>query len=429
MQEAQNRLLEAQLEADRLLREAMELADQHLIGLYQTYGNALNVLNNLKTQLTVQQNLLLQYEGELIAAEDLMAANIAISEERIKGWQAEIDAYNAYTGLDKADLDAEVLRLGTVKDNALSDYLVKQQITASAETALDNMLDETTDIYTIGANTMKQVVAIDNIEKILEKNNIYINVLVQDVITFEDDRFMYEQNPPEVNVDCYALSESEITYARSLFMNKIQQEETLIGKPSTETTDATGLYIDLEAAEDALAAAEKADPQDPAYIEYCKGELLRCQEELSSAQNELAELNNDLETFESLVKEVTEGQDKYKADLEALKDNELVKAYFDAEYNEMVANDTYLEANAQYNTANNLANNYGLIDVQNEIRQLEQFIANEKLNILDFNTLGEEELLQRCKDLIVSLEAQIDNQQKIVDIALKSIEDYLATQE
>lgn len=423
MQEAENRLIEAQNEAERLRREARNASDENLRNLYYTYYDELTKLNDLKAELNRQELLRLQYEAELISAQEVKNAELAILQANLDNLQAQMDAYNAYTGLDKADLDAEVLRLFTLKENAWSDRLAKMQMASEAEVALDGMLEETYDISNIGPNTIREIVVFDSL------SYGYGLTLYFGEITFTDERFQYEAYPPERTVRTWSFRESEITAKRAELMQRVEYITNGIGKPSTETEPATGLYINLEAAEAALKAAEAADPQDPVLIEQCKADLLKAQEDLARANENLESYKESLKDFERLIKEVTgENLDKYMANLLALKDHELMKAYFNAEYDAMLADSKYWEIDAQYSAADDLANNYGIIDVQAQIRNIESQMATVKEQIARWTVINEEMMLKQVEDQIATLNAQIGIQQTVVDLALKAIEDYLQEQ-
>ena len=305
--EAQNRLLEAQKENNRLQNELLTQASEQLQTLYRTYFNEVGILNGLKSDLNDANYTLVRYENNLISAEQTYNSLIAMEEREIARYQAQIEAWQKYTGLDKADLQAEVDRLYQEQTNANSDYVLKRRQMNDAKTAYNEALSAKYSINNVGAETHEVVKAFSDIKDYLyydavDKNYYYLIPSVSYSDDFEDDRLQYEYGYT-LDAYYYYVSESKISGGRLYLNQAIEDYESIIGAPATGTgataKPATGIYARLEDAKTRLAAAVTA--KDETLIEQITIEIQQIEEELEENNGYLADYKADLEDFEALA--------------------------------------------------------------------------------------------------------------------------------
>ena len=433
--EAQNRLLEAQKENNRLQNELLTQASEQLQTLYRTYFNEVEELNRLKSELNTANYTLVSYENNLISAEQTYNSLIAMEEREIARYQAEIEAWQKYTGLDKADLQAEVDRLYQEQTNANSDRVLKHRQMNDAKTAYKEAISAKYDIYNVGAETHEVVKAFSDIMDYVYYDaidNSYYYPIMPSVLNtdFEDERLQYEYGYT-LEADYYYVPESQISGGRLYLNNQIEYCEDYIGVPSSGTgasaVAATGIYARLEDAQTRLAAAVTA--KDETLIEQITIEIQQIEEELEEYNGYLADYKADLEDFEALVKVITgETYEAYVAEVKALGESEEAKAYFDAAVLYVEAYDLYTDINSDYNVAWDYLNNYGILDVQEQIDQLNSNIGYCQTNINNYrrHITDSESALQAAKDNIADLTERIAIQEEIVALALQAIDDFIA---
>ena len=434
--EAQNRLLEAQQENNRLQNELLTQASEQLQTLYRTYFNEVKTLNELKLELNDANFTLVSAENGLISAEQTYNSLIAMQEREIARYQAQIEAWQKYTGLDKADLQAEADRLYQEQINAHSDYVLKYRQMNDARTAYTEALSAKYNIYNVGAETHEVVKAFSDIMDYVYydaiDNTYYYPIVPSESNTdaFEDERLQYE-NGYTLNAYYYYVPESQISGGRLYLNNQIEIYEDYIGVPSSGTgasaVAATGIYARLEDAQTRLAAAVTA--KDETLIEQITIEIQQIEEELEEYNGYLADYKADLENFEALVKVITgETYEAYVAEVKALGESEEAKAYFDAAVLYVEAYDLYSDINSDYSVALDYLNNYGILDVQEQIDQLNSNIGDCQTRINNYrsNITDSESALQEAKDRIADLTERIAIQEEIVALALQAIDDFIA---
>ena len=433
--EAQNRLLEAQQQNNRLQNELLTQASEQLQTLYLTYFNEVEKLNGLKSELNTANYTLVLAENGLISTEQTYNSLIAMQEREIARYQAQIEAWQKYTGLDKADLQAEVDRLNQEQINAYSDYVLKSRQMNDARTAYNEALSAKYNINNVGAETHEVVKAFSDIMDYYyyDAINTSYDLIIPSVSNtdaFEDERLQYESGYT-LNAYYYYVSESQISGGRLYLNNWIEYYEGYIGVPSSGTgasaVAATGIYARLEDAQTRLAAAVTA--KDETLIEQITIEIQQIEEELEEYNGYLADYKADLENFEALVKVITgETYEAYVAEVKALGESEEAKAYFDAAVLYVEAYDLYSDINSDYNVALDYLNNYGILDVQEQIDQLNTNIGycQTRINNYRSNITDSESALQEAKDKIADLTERIAIQEEIVALALQAIDDFIA---
>ena len=411
--EAETELLKAKIEHAKQEQAFMNLANDQIKELYSIYGQEVEILDGLKGNLNQQNRLKKQLEGQVITQDEYIAAQTAIHEATIKTYEAKIAAYEAYEGKDKSELEAEVDKLRLEKDNALNDKGAALKIKTEAKNAYDDAIEPM--YYTSKDATLKTVLAAATLADLNYSN----------VFTTDDYELDEEGN---FTVKFYKLSgEKPVEEARQT----LQREETIkknhLGAPAAGTTAATGLYLDLETAQKNLENAIKAENES--LINQYKVEVADYNDQIAEAKKGLEEASQDLKDFEAAVASfATDSEDwkAYQAALEALKTNETVVAYMDADKALEEATEKYNDINAEYGVAVDLWTNYG-VDAKAEIRNLESQIANERVQIAGL-TNDYDEQLQVCNDAITLLTNQIEAQQAVVDLAKKNLDAAIAAQ-
>lgn len=411
--EAETELLKAKIEHAKQEQAFMNLANDQIKELYSIYGQEVEILDGLKGNLNQQNRLKKQLEGKVITQDEYIAAQTAIHEANIKTYEAKIAAYEAYEGKDKSELEAEVNKLFTEKNNALSAIGEASKIKTEAKNAFDDAIEPMS--YTSEDATLKTVLAAATLADLNCSN----------VFTTDDYELDEEGN---FTVKFYKLSgEKPVEEARQT----LQREETIkknhLGAPAAGTTAATGLYLDLETAQKNLENAIKAENES--LINQYKVQVADYKDQIAQAKESLEEASQNLKDFEAAVASfATDSEDwkAYQAALEALKTNETVVAYMDADKALKEATEKYNDIKAEYDVAVDLWTNYG-VDAKAEIRNLESQIANERVQIAGL-TNDYDEQLQVCNDAITLLTNKIEAQQAVVDLAKKNLDAAIAAQ-
>ena len=422
--EAQNRLLEAQKDHNDKMNELLTQATDKLKELYRTYATEVNTLNSLKGQLNSANASLAQLENDLITTEDYVRSQVAILERDIASYEAQLSVWQNYSGTDKAELVAEQDRLYQEWYNSYNEYFLKVRIRDDAKNAYDEMVNTKYDINSIGTETHPVVKAI---YKLYDYNHPIYNTIPYE---YSDSRLEYETGFT-LSADAYSLTESSILNQRAEFEQQISYYQDIIGKPASgsgaSAVPATGIYASLADAQTRLDAAVTA--KDEALIEQITIEIQQIEEELEKYNGYLTDAQTDFEEFEELVKAATgEAHDAYIAEIEALKDNELTVAYFDASVEYLEAFNLTNELVNQYNAISDYIDNYNILDVQDQIDGINSEIAQLKQRINNFESqvTTKEQALQAAKDNIADLTERIAIQEEIVALALQAIDDFIA---
>lgn len=411
--EAETALLKAKIEHAEQEQAFLNLANNQIKALYKTYANEVDVLDQLKGKLNQQNLLKNQYEAQVISQDEYIAAQTAIHEATIKTHEAEIAAYKAYEGKDKSELEAEVNKLFTEKNNALFAKGEASKIKTEAKNAFDDAIEPMS--YTSEDATLKTVLAAATLADLNCSN----------VFTTDDYELDEEGN---FTVNFYKLSgEKPVEEARQTLQKQETNKKNHLGAPAAGTTAATGLYLNLETAQKNLENAIKAENES--LINQYKVQVADYKDQIAEAKKGLEEASQNLKDFETAVASfATNSEDwkAYQAALEALKTNETVVAYMDADKAFEEASEKYTDINAEYGVALDLYNNYG-VDAKAQIRLLESQIAQEKQEIVKL-TNNYDNLLQQCNDEITRLTTQIEAQQAVVDLAKKNLDAAIAAQ-
>ena len=474
----QQALLEAQQEMERIQREMENAANQNVLNLYDAYMWEVRELNDLKSQLNQQNALLTQYENQLITTEQSVAAQVAILQNNIEREKVKLEAYQKYQEFSYDELVAEADRL-TVEQYMANNELSKANAARfEALSAKDELLkpygdyNPSSNSPTLNKESHRMLIAMDSLYKLSQNPSAVfgtgpitqVSYMEPTTVTFNDERFEgdndntdFEQTANYVNaitIGIYAITPESILQTR-LDIKKS------IGVPSVESQTnpvaATNLYADVENAEevlknanDALVTAQKGDDEQ-AIIEAQK-KVIIAERSLADAQEKLNNALKAQSAFDRLADEVAVGGEAYKAyeaEINALGENEVLVAYFDACAAHDEANDNYIEISGQKDVAEKIMQDSK--NMEQEILQLEQNIASwekdiEDLagsvtinwwtdsngNVIGFSINGNDSqnfyaiLLEQVNNYIASLTEQIALQEEIVALAKVALDAALA---
>lgn len=407
--EAQNRLLAAKVQAAHNEQEFLALANELLKELYRDYALEVDQLDGFKALLNTQNLMVARYEAGSISTEQANAAQKAIYENNILNFTAQIDAYKAYQGKDKAELEAEASKLYTEYRNLNMNYIQAQQVSATAKKAYDKAVEP---FRPNNDNvTLKTLLA----QKTLADMNFY---------SFNYDDFVINEEF-NLSVTRYSLNgEASVVYKRQELARKEASVKSNLGAPKAGEKPATGLYADLEYAEVKLAEAKKAEVPNQNEIDRWTAEIAYCKDRINDTKTELAKATQDCKDFEAAIASFSGADLKaYDAALEALKSNKDVVAYIGAKDKENKADMASREANNKWQAAQSLSN--AGVDAKQQILNLESSIANNQRWIAELSN-DYKISLQQAKDAVVRLTTQIEMQQAVVDLAKKNLDAAIA---
>ncbi|HIZ86185.1 MAG TPA: hypothetical protein IAC04_06815 [Candidatus Coprenecus stercoravium] len=460
MREAKLALLEAQVEqaqndvlADSLntLKEMLE-AQKELINLqneingnvginekfqelYLSYTTKAAELVEFKYDLYDQQQKLTYYLNDSAGLYTSNKPLIAEQQKNITDWQNQIAALEAYTGKDKADLQADYNRLTQEYDNANADLLLKTQTATDAKTAWDNLFNTKYNIDNINAGTHRYLAALAELQ-IYGLSGIYI----EDYTTFSDPRLEYYAGTSELpaTLGSYRILlfayESELIQIKYDLNNDLKSDEELLGVPSSGSGEtavaATGLHKQLEDAEALLKAAIGADPMDESEVDRLQSEVNDLKALVNYYTVIIERKKDEIKEFDALTAQVTgENKEAYFAEAKALGESTEVKTYFDALVPLQASQNTYDNISAERNIIGGYLSSFSdLPDVQAEIAELEANIANAEAYIAELeNNLYDRHLaIQIIRNEISRLTEQISILEECVAIAKKAIDEYIA---
>ena len=410
----QYNLLNWQYQMQLLQTNIENEANQNVLNLYNAYKWEVNVLNNLKSQLNEQNALKLQYENDLITLENAVAKQVANLQKQIDAAKVELEAYQKYQESNYDELAAEVTRLQVEQDMAWSELAKANAARYEALSAKDDLLKPYGE-YNASSNfptnvdkeSHRMLIAMDSLSRLSNNpGDVFgnygkingVSFMNHTTVTLNDERFKTNKD------NTYELVSTLIEYSNSITVGvyAIAPESILqtsldikeaIGVPSVESLTnpvvATNLYAEVEDAEDALkdaqdalVAAQKGD--DEQVIVTAQTALIQRQRELAAAEEALGNALEAQAAFERLADEVALDGEAYKAyveEINALGENEVLVAYFDACVAHDEANDNYVEVSAQLKVAEYLKNNGE--DVAQKIIDLEEDIADNEKTIAD----------------------------------------------
>ena len=460
----QQALLEAQQEMERIQREMENDANSNIITLFNNYKSEVYELNDLKSQLNTANANLTNYENQFISAEAAVAVQMEYYQNLIDRDSAKLLAYQAYSGLDYDELQAEINKFTVDEEIAKSARNVAQRERYNTLEPKNELIAPFDFNNGVNEESHRMLIAMDSIMT-LSKNtdNIFGNYYTGTNVRYmliKDERFESSSDYIDGNNSTYLNS---ITInVRSIYPEDILQMaydiKVAIGEPAKDATNtasavpATNLYLYVDNAEAALKSANEAltnarkgddeqaiiDAQEGVYI--AERNLAVVQERLNNALGAQA-------AFERLAAEVDINGEAYKAyidEINALAANETIVAYFEAcvAYDE--ANDNLMKITAQKNVAQSLLSES--TDINAKITELEknifnnqqslrslgnynQYIDEDGDNYVDYVNYGAkmlENIIQQTQDEIANLTEQIALQEEIVALAKAALDAALA---
>ena len=345
----QNEILKLEEQMKDKELEIAKSANSYIQYLYTRYSNQVKKLNDLNEELFIAQMNLAMANADLLDAQEYVAEQTALQNEKIAQAKAKIEIYNNYNGVDYADIQAQLDELKLNDDVLLSDKKAKNVL---KEQALQAVRDYIADYYTLSDNFGTGYTELSTTLPLLKTIDTIRNEYATEITTAEsasghafideeeisvklDDRFDYMGNftnqPEKISYDLYFFNPDLRETVSWDVENDIDDLiENELGKPKTDKEPATLLYADVETAKTNLDNTNKdpnASPEDKAAAQKAYDNAL---ETLAEKEAELAELEARFAKLERLLKAYDDGYAAYEKEVRAFAEGELVEAYLSA---------------------------------------------------------------------------------------------------
>ena len=362
----QKKMLELEKDMQDKEKEIAQSANNYIKYLYNRYKNQVTKLNNLNNELFMTQVNLAEANAKLLDAQAFVAEQTAFYNEKIATAKAKIEIYNNYSGVDRADIEAQRDALKLNVDVLMSDMAAKRVL---KEQAYQDVDDYIADYFTLrnkslGYNELETTVALlktidtirneykDFISSARENLNSKIFIVrekktVELPADFDYDRTFVNQ-PDPIKYIVYSL-DAEV---REAVIDEVEMDienyiESKLGKAKTDKEPATLLYAAVETAKTYLDNTNKDPNATDAEKETAQKKYDKALEDLAEGEAKLAEKEANLANLNRLLKAYDDGYAAYKAELSAFVDGELVKAYFQTCIDHEAAYDLYQDNQAQ----------------------------------------------------------------------------------
>ena len=362
----QKKMLELEKDMQDKEKEIAQSANNYIKYLYNRYKNQVTKLNNLNNELFMTQVNLAEANAKLLDAQAYVAEQTALYNEKIATAKAKIEIYNNYSGVDRADIEAQRDALKLNVDVLMSDMAAKRVL---KEQAYQDVNDYIADYFTLrnkslGYNELETTVALlKTIDTIRNEYKYFISSARADLNSkifivrekktvelpadFDYDRTFVNQ-PDPIKYIVYSL-DAEV---REAVIDEVEMDienyiETKLGVPGTETTAATYLYLAVQIAKTKLDNVNASPNATDAEKETAQKNYDKALEDLAEGEAKLAEKEANLVNLNRLLKAYDDGYAAYKAELSAFVDGELVKAYFQTCIDYEAAYDLYQDNQAQ----------------------------------------------------------------------------------
>ena len=362
----QKKMLELEKDMQDKEKEIAQSANNYIKYLYNRYKNQVTKLNNLNNELFMTQVNLAEANAKLLDAQAYVAEQTVLYNEKIATAKAKIEIYNNYSGVDRADIEAQRDALKLNVDVLMSDMAAKRVL---KEQAYQDVNDYIADYFTLrnkslGYNELETTVALlKTIDTIRNEYKDFISsaranlnskiFIVREKKTvelpadFDYDRTFVNQ-PDPIKYIVYSL-DAEV---REAVIDEVEMDienyiENTLGKPKTDKEPATLLYADVETAKTYLDNTNKDPNATDAEKETAQKKYDKALEDLAEGEAKLAEKEANLANLNRLLKAYDDGYAAYKAELSAFVDGELVKAYFKTCIDHEAAYDLYQDNQAQ----------------------------------------------------------------------------------
>ena len=433
-------LLNWQYQMQQKQNEMIGNANAHINNLYTNYSNAIGDLNDLKADLFSAQVNLSMANADLLEAQTFVVQETARQNKIIEDAQAKIDAYNAYAGVDRADIQAEYDALQTQLTIANSDKFAKGQLRLQALNDANNWIEKNYTLELIGDQMSQNITDINRKENTVATLDAVYKILdtlltefslkpIRNYFNIADstDRLVYatETYTPTLSFPIYYINYSDYESAVTALKSDSARVTGEIGVPSNATATppvtATGAYLALENAEDALEQYEENTPaasQDEQQIALLKKAIADAQANLLDLQSKLAKIENNLKWLPELYADLEDANEAYQAELNTLDENELVVGYFNACVDYENASRVYAELIAQNDVL------YDMLYQSGGYWDLKP-ILDEDGNQLDLDYDGNDDynwVFVPDETGLIDVQALIDEQEKTIADAQAAIE-------
>ena len=362
----QNEILKLEEQMKDKELDIAKSANNYIKYLYNRYKNQVTKLNNLNNELFMTQVNLAEANAKLLDAQAYVAEKTALYNEEIATAKAKIEIYNNYSGVDRADIEAQRDALKLNVDVLMSDMAAKRVL---KEQAYQDVKDYIADYFTLrnkslGYNELETTVALlKTIDTIRNEYKDFISSARADLSSkifivrekktvelpadFDYDRTFVNQ-PDPIKYIVYSL-DAEV---REAVIDEVEMDienyiETKLGVPGTETTAATYLYLAVQIAKTQLDNVNASPNATDEEKETAQKNYDKALEDLAEGEAKLAEKEANLVNLNRLLKAYDDGYAAYKAELSAFVDGELVKAYFQTCIDYEAAYDLYQDNQAQ----------------------------------------------------------------------------------
>lgn len=433
--EAETRLWEAKKAAAEAEQAFLAVADKQLKKLYASYSTEAGKLVDLQAQLEQNNYDLKRFQASLITVEEFIATQVTTKQASIDKKTAEIAAWKTYSGVDKAQLENDLLN---AQQDKYAAFVTLNEASVSKGNA-GTAFDEAAKIFNAdnGNSSLKTVAAVEALR------SMGMNTYVFQTLPSNDLEYEYRQNPstgrPEYIVrNCMQfwvngstkyiqpikeerkeLSKEynmiaipyyiwNATFSAEVmtqyFAQQYDWEVRYLGVASTEDFPATGLYAELEAAQAAKKAADKA-------LATAKEDKTKAETALTKAKTELATAETEKKTAEAAVK-------KAQADKEA---GEKAKVAAQKEYDAATTDEARAAAQLKIDIA----------QVAINTAVAAEGVANGQVTVATNKITVAEGKVSTAKNEITNAIYAIENSTNSINesvLAIKSAEDKIAKQ-
>ncbi len=270
--EAKIAQLEAQIAASK---DAIQNSkDEQIQELFTKYTTAVSKLNEFKRGLIQAQYDLAKLESGYATAEESNQKQIAKEEEKIAGFQNEIEALKEYKGYDKTQLWEQAMQLDEQYKLAKAEFETDPVCAALIATnePLQKAFDE----------TQKQAELVDAVisSNILNVSIERVNVALYDAITYDGtyaNKYITGRFYKELSVD----EAGKMAYENQL-AHAIEYYAEELGTPE----DRYDMPLQTETAYSRLARAKKSYDAEVANLEKVKGQFSKVLEAFDKAETE-----------------------------------------------------------------------------------------------------------------------------------------------
>ena len=299
--EYEERIAEAKKNQALAEQTLLDQADERLKGLYSYYLVQVRELSTLREDLASYNYDYTRFQANLVKVDEWITTQTNTKQASIDEKKQEIEAWNTYGGMDKAELEAQQLELQQAQYAAFKTW----QEAKNAEAPLKEAADEVLAVYNVnyeGTSTVAAVAALQKYEGLADINrNAYYELSDEEVQAsvnagvIEWSDAIYDDNNPNypyrvsgvvpiydydnnvwlyvkptvdeivnlteeletaTNVTKYTVrNEVTSTILTQYYTNGKDNVESYLGSPANANKLATGLYLDKENLTASLATA------------------------------------------------------------------------------------------------------------------------------------------------------------------------------